>query len=72
MDLLTLPDGRILEVEITGPEHGPVLLFLHGTPGASRQLDPLARATAGQAIGWSPSPGRVRRLLAPRGPQRGR
>jgi pimeloyl-ACP methyl ester carboxylesterase len=47
MDLLTLPDGRSLEVEITGPEGGPVLLFLHGTPGASHQLASLADTVAG-------------------------
>ena len=47
MDLLTLPDGRALEVEVTGPVDGPVLLFLHGTPGASHQLAPLVRAVTG-------------------------
>jgi pimeloyl-ACP methyl ester carboxylesterase len=46
MDLLTLPDGRTLEVEVSGPAGGPVLLFLHGTPGASHQLGALAEAAA--------------------------
>jgi len=43
MSLLTLSDGRALELEVTGPEGGPVLLFHHGTPGASAQLDRMAR-----------------------------
>jgi pimeloyl-ACP methyl ester carboxylesterase len=43
MDLLTLPDGRTLEVEVSGPADGPVLLFHHGTPGGSIQLDQMAR-----------------------------
>ncbi len=47
MDLLTLPDGRALEIEVSGPDRGPVLLFLHGTPGASHQLGALADAAAG-------------------------
>jgi pimeloyl-ACP methyl ester carboxylesterase len=35
--LITLPDGRDLEVEVSGPEEAPVLLFHHGTPGGSAQ-----------------------------------
>jgi len=29
----TLPDGRDLELELNGPDHGPVIVFHHGTPG---------------------------------------
>src|SRR5689334_15387896 len=42
MTTITLPDGRDLEVEVTGPDDGPVLLFHHGTPGASLQLRGMA------------------------------
>jgi pimeloyl-ACP methyl ester carboxylesterase len=32
--LLKAPDGRTLDVHVTGPEGGTVVLFHHGTPGA--------------------------------------
>jgi pimeloyl-ACP methyl ester carboxylesterase len=31
---LDLPDGRVLELDVTGPEDGPLLVFHHGTPGS--------------------------------------
>jgi len=37
MPIITLADGRDLEIEVTGPDGGPVLLFHHGTPGGSAQ-----------------------------------
>jgi pimeloyl-ACP methyl ester carboxylesterase len=37
MSIITLAAGRDLEVEVTGPDGGPVLLFHHGTPGGSTQ-----------------------------------
>jgi pimeloyl-ACP methyl ester carboxylesterase len=43
MPIITLPDGRDLELEVTGPDEGDLLLFHHGTPGASSQLDQMAR-----------------------------
>jgi pimeloyl-ACP methyl ester carboxylesterase len=44
MSTITLPDGRDLELEVTGPDDGPLMLFHHGTPGASVQLGSIARA----------------------------
>lgn len=35
MDTLTLADGRSLDLRITGPDDGDVLVFFHGTPGAA-------------------------------------
>jgi pimeloyl-ACP methyl ester carboxylesterase len=42
MTMLTLPDDRELEVEVTGPDGAPVVLFHHGTPGGSRQFRGMA------------------------------
>ena len=36
MDNIELSDGRRLEIRVTGPEDGPVLVFHHGTPGSAR------------------------------------
>ena len=47
---LTLNDGRDLEVEVSGPEGAPVLLFAHGTPGGSAQLGAIARAAAERGL----------------------
>lgn len=33
---LTLPDGRLLETWISGPEDGTPLVFHHGTPGSAK------------------------------------
>jgi pimeloyl-ACP methyl ester carboxylesterase len=56
MTLLPLPDGRDLEVEISGPDDGPVLLFHHGTPGGSAQFAGMADAVHARGhrlITWS-------------------
>lgn len=56
MSTITLPDGRDLELEVTGPDAGPVLVFIHGTPGASHQLGAIARAAAARGhrlVTWS-------------------
>ncbi len=56
MPMITLSDGRALEVEVTGPDGAPVLLFCHGTPGGSTQLAPRARgahARGRRLVTWS-------------------
>lgn len=50
MELLPLPDGRRLEVEITGPSAGTPLLFHHGTPGSAQQIRVMQRATSQRGL----------------------
>jgi pimeloyl-ACP methyl ester carboxylesterase len=53
---ISLADGRDLELEVTGPDGADVLLFIHGTPGASHQLGQLARAVHARGrrlVTWS-------------------
>lgn len=42
---LRLPDGRGLEIAVSGPDNGRVLLFHHGTPGARLQTRSMREAT---------------------------
>ena len=56
MPLVTVPDGRHLEVEISGPDDAPVLLFNHGTPGGSTQFAGMAHevhARGHRLVTWS-------------------
>ncbi len=48
--VLSLTDGRDLEVEVSGPEDAPVLLFSHGTPGGSSQYGGFARGCAERGL----------------------
>jgi pimeloyl-ACP methyl ester carboxylesterase len=41
---ITLPDGRQLDVEISGPDNGIPLIFHHGTPGSVTQFGAMRRA----------------------------
>ncbi|MDA8312547.1 MAG: alpha/beta hydrolase [Actinomycetota bacterium] len=41
---VTLPDGRRIEVSVSGPEGGLPLVFHHGTPGARTPIRVLQRA----------------------------
>lgn len=34
MTSISLPDGRSLDIQVSGPDDGPVLVFHHGTPGS--------------------------------------
>jgi pimeloyl-ACP methyl ester carboxylesterase len=40
-DTITLPDGRLLDLYVSGPERGLPLVFHHGTPGACRPTRPI-------------------------------
>ena len=56
MSLITVPDGRDLEIEVSGPGGAPLLLFCHGTPGASAQYGAFARGAAARGmrlVTWS-------------------
>ena len=44
MTPLDLPDGRTLDVRVSGPEDGVPLLFHHGTPGAGTPFRAFERA----------------------------
>jgi pimeloyl-ACP methyl ester carboxylesterase len=50
MPLITLDDGRDLEIEVSGPDQGPVLVFHHGTPGGSAQIHAIARAAHARGL----------------------
>jgi pimeloyl-ACP methyl ester carboxylesterase len=43
-DTITLPDGRLLDIYVSGPERGLPLIFHHGTPGARRPERAIERA----------------------------
>jgi pimeloyl-ACP methyl ester carboxylesterase len=45
-----LPDGRVLEARVVGPDEGTVLLFHHGSPGAAVPFPPLEDAAAERGI----------------------
>lgn len=44
MTIIDLPDGRFLDVDVSGPEGGFPLVFHHGTPGSVRQFRAIQRA----------------------------
>ena len=48
--VLTVPDGRQLEVLSTGPEDGLVLLFHHGTPGGLAVSPDMAAAATARGL----------------------
>ena len=44
MTIIDLPDGRFLDVDVSGPEDGFPLVFHHSTPGSVRQFRAIQRA----------------------------
>jgi pimeloyl-ACP methyl ester carboxylesterase len=47
---LTLPDGRLLDIELSGPDDGVPLIFHHGTPGAVSQIRAMQRSAAARNL----------------------
>lgn len=47
---LLLPDGRLLDVTVTGPADGVPLVFHHGTPGSVVQFRGIQRASAQRGL----------------------
>ena len=69
VDHVLLPDGRRLDLRVSGPDDGLPLVFHHGTPGAVTPVRALERATHARGLrlvttsrpgygGSSPQPGR--------------
>jgi pimeloyl-ACP methyl ester carboxylesterase len=50
MAVITLADERQLDIEVTGPDRGEVLLFEHGTPGAVTQVRAIQRAAHARGL----------------------
>ncbi len=49
-DQLQLPDGRLLDMRVSGPADGLPLVFHHGTPGAATPLRALERAVHARGL----------------------
>jgi pimeloyl-ACP methyl ester carboxylesterase len=69
LDHVVLPDGRRLDVRVSGPDGGLPLVFHHGTPGARTPFRAIERAVHARGLrlvttsrpgygGSSPQPGR--------------
>lgn len=50
VDRIPLPDGRFLDVRITGPDDGLPLIFHHGTPGAATPQRAFERAATARNL----------------------
>ena len=49
-DRIELPDGRLLDVAVSGPADGVPLVFHHGTPGARTPVREIERATHARGL----------------------
>jgi pimeloyl-ACP methyl ester carboxylesterase len=47
---IELPDGRLLEIDVSGPADGVPLLFHHGTPGSARPFGQIQRAVHAKGL----------------------
>ncbi|HEY6294405.1 MAG TPA: alpha/beta hydrolase, partial [Streptosporangiaceae bacterium] len=50
LDQVQLPDGRRLDVRVSGPAGGLPLVFHHGTPGAVTPMRELERAAHARGL----------------------
>ena len=50
MTIIDLPDGRSLDLDVSGPEDGIPLVFHHGTPGSLRQFRAIQRAAHNRGL----------------------
>lgn len=50
MTTITCPDGRLLDIQVTGPDEAVPLLFHHGTPGSLTQFRLMQRAAAQRSL----------------------
>jgi pimeloyl-ACP methyl ester carboxylesterase len=50
LDHVRLPDGRRLDVRVSGPDDGLPLVFHHGTPGAATPIRALERAAHARGL----------------------
>jgi pimeloyl-ACP methyl ester carboxylesterase len=50
LDQVQLPDGRRLDVRVSGPADGLPLVFHHGTPGAAKPIHALERAVHARGL----------------------
>jgi pimeloyl-ACP methyl ester carboxylesterase len=50
VNAITLLDGRLLDLEVTGPEGAVPLVFHHGTPGSATQHRLMQRAAAERSL----------------------
>lgn len=56
MTPFVLPDGRVLDLSVSGPTDGEVLVYVHGTPGCAMVPESIARAAAARGlrcVSWS-------------------
>jgi pimeloyl-ACP methyl ester carboxylesterase len=56
MTAFTLPDGRVLDLRVDGPDDAPALVYVHGTPSSGLVPDDLGRAALDRGmrlVSWS-------------------